>query len=678
MIRYYILFLFTTILLKVNSQDLKKRCGIDYPENICISEEINGDLVLNWREPEDESGVFLKYELFSLESPFSPIKTFNLISTTTEKVPNQFINNNFFLVTTILCNGNELKFYSDTTKLISISGNKVEEGIEQLKWDENKRLDKNLTYIQNITNSSIKWKTIDSLTFNKKIYIDTVDNCSKDLLFYRIAIKKNQCVTYSSIISDSLQDKYQPSIPKIVSLGFDTTNQNLILTWKKPRERDLQGIIIYKEINNLSNTLDTVLKLNNLIDTFYRINTPTTNSISNYRIAAFDYCFSTPPRFQTSAQSKSFFTTILNYEYDICTNDMKITWNESITNDEINNYRIHLNSKNKWQIIDSTKNPFYSIKLEKFENYKVTIEAVTKIGHRYFSNNCLIFSKSPTLPKISYTKYTSVNDDHIEINHCISPTTGVKQIALFKLNNQNQFIEIQKVDANKSEIIFNDFDVNTLKKTYSYFIQEIDSCNNYTKIHLLQKTILLEENLKNEDSLSMSLLFDNFKGFFGGTNKCQIFKSIDNINYEIIADFFTDSTNIFNYKIENIDTFEGKICFKTSCLENINIYNSQSTSYSNPLCFYFNSRIFIPNAFTPNGANPTFKPIISISKIESYEINIFNRWGQPVFHSKNINEGWNGKYGNEDSPNGLYIYQFKINEGSDKEIIKRGLINLIR
>ena len=87
---------------------------------------------------------------------------------------------------------------------------------------------------------------------------------------------------------------------------------------------------------------------------------------------------------------------------------------------------------------------------------------------------------------------------------------------------------------------------------------------------------------------------------------------------------------------------------------------------------------YIPNSFTPTGLNPIFKPIISIAKINSYELTIFNRWGQPIFNTNDLNQGWNGKSGIEDCSNGLYIYQFKINEGSDKELIKRGLINLIR
>jgi gliding motility-associated-like protein len=113
-------------------------------------------------------------------------------------------------------------------------------------------------------------------------------------------------------------------------------------------------------------------------------------------------------------------------------------------------------------------------------------------------------------------------------------------------------------------------------------------------------------------------------------------------------------------------------------VENMNKFGTKSESYSNSVCYYFKPKIFIPNSFTPNGKNPIFLPIINFSQIDTYDFTIFNRWGQPVFRTSDTNEGWNGINGTEECPNGLYVYQLKINDSSDKEIIKRGLINLIR
>ena len=675
--RFFVIFLFISILFKVNSQETKKRCGIDFPKSVCVSEELNGEITLNWRKPKDSLGLFLKYELFSIESPFVPIISINNISNTTTTIPGIFKKNSFFLTTSILCNTNETKFITDTSKILDITGIKFEEGIEQIKWNDDLKLNKNKSYIERRTINNV-WNLIDSFLYEKKYYYDTVDICNKNLVFYRLGVKKNDCINYSNIISDSLQDKYQPKIPTITSVGFDTSNQNLKITWNKSSENDIQGYIIYQEINGLSSTLDTVLRKDNLINSFYTIFNPTIKTISNFRIAAFDYCYSTPPKFQTSAQSTNFYSTILEYNYNICSRETELKWNRLNLQDEISVYKIFLKKNNKWFLIDSTNNSYFKLVLEKFTNNTISIETTLKSGYTFFSNLCPVYSKSPSEPKISYTNYASVKNDFIEIKHTLNPTSGLKQLALFKMNKQNEFMEISKLDANNKEITFKDYDVEPSKYTYQYYIQHIDSCNNYVQKNTIQNTILLKENELIDDSLNTSSIFNNYIGFVGGVNNYTVEKSIDNINFIFHTSIVTDSSTIFNHKIQNKETFDGKICFRVKGVENMNKFGTKSESYSNSVCYYFKPKIFIPNSFTPNGKNPIFLPIINFSQIDTYDFTIFNRWGQPVFRTSDTNEGWNGINGTEECPNGLYVYQLKINDSSDKEIIKRGLINLIR
>jgi gliding motility-associated-like protein len=54
--------------------------------------------------------------------------------------------------------------------------------------------------------------------------------------------------------------------------------------------------------------------------------------------------------------------------------------------------------------------------------------------------------------------------------------------------------------------------------------------------------------------------------------------------------------------------------------------------------------IYVPNAFTPNadGLNDIFQP--KGFGIVKYEINIFDRWGEKVYHTKNFEEGWDGTF----------------------------------
>ncbi len=68
--------------------------------------------------------------------------------------------------------------------------------------------------------------------------------------------------------------------------------------------------------------------------------------------------------------------------------------------------------------------------------------------------------------------------------------------------------------------------------------------------------------------------------------------------------------------------------------------------------------LFFPNAFTPNddGLNDTYLPIGN--SVVDFQLTIFNRWGQIVFETNNLQTGWNGKTDkNNFAPSDIYFYQ---------------------
>ncbi len=79
---------------------------------------------------------------------------------------------------------------------------------------------------------------------------------------------------------------------------------------------------------------------------------------------------------------------------------------------------------------------------------------------------------------------------------------------------------------------------------------------------------------------------------------------------------------------------------------------------------------YVPNAFTPNkdGFNDVFQPIISEVNIEQYEFQIFNRWGQLLFETKELNEGWDGMYQGLLSQTDTYVWKVKLKETNDIEV----------
>jgi len=86
--------------------------------------------------------------------------------------------------------------------------------------------------------------------------------------------------------------------------------------------------------------------------------------------------------------------------------------------------------------------------------------------------------------------------------------------------------------------------------------------------------------------------------------------------------------------------------------------------------------ILIPNAFTPNrdGHNDTWH-IPSLNAVPVFELSVFNRYGQLVYHTQNNNIAWNGQFKGIDQPSGGYVYLLNI--GNGKRILK-GVVMLLR
>jgi gliding motility-associated-like protein len=53
--------------------------------------------------------------------------------------------------------------------------------------------------------------------------------------------------------------------------------------------------------------------------------------------------------------------------------------------------------------------------------------------------------------------------------------------------------------------------------------------------------------------------------------------------------------------------------------------------------------LYVPNAFTPNGDHLNDFFAAKGEGITSFSMNIFDRWGNLLFATDDINKGWNGK-----------------------------------
>jgi gliding motility-associated-like protein len=88
--------------------------------------------------------------------------------------------------------------------------------------------------------------------------------------------------------------------------------------------------------------------------------------------------------------------------------------------------------------------------------------------------------------------------------------------------------------------------------------------------------------------------------------------------------------------------------------------------------------VYVPNTFTPNddSRNDMFVPVARAVKL--YDLKIYDRWGQEVFHSKSLSDGWDGTYRGTACKQDVYTWVLDLSSSNGEHVLKTGTVTLIR
>jgi gliding motility-associated-like protein len=107
------------------------------------------------------------------------------------------------------------------------------------------------------------------------------------------------------------------------------------------------------------------------------------------------------------------------------------------------------------------------------------------------------------------------------------------------------------------------------------------------------------------------------------------------------------------------------IC-KETCTLKINIKNKES-------------KVFIPNAFSPNADNANDYFEIFGSFVEFKYLKIFNRWGGLLYETLSAEPKWDGYYNGKVLPPGVFVYQIMYTDLNNNEtMVKTGTITIVK
>lgn len=147
---------------------------------------------------------------------------------------------------------------------------------------------------------------------------------------------------------------------------------------------------------------------------------------------------------------------------------------------------------------------------------------------------------------------------------------------------------------------------------------------------------------------------------------------------------FGDGTTSTEFEPEHRYTQEGFYSIKLTAF---NQFDCQDTTFrQNAVKVEKGGQILIPNAFSPvsdangnigsDGKNDIFLPLTR--GVVEFELQIFNRWGELLFESRDPEKGWDGTYKGKLCQQDVYIYKLAAAYENGERMVRMGDVNLIR
>jgi len=251
-------------------------------------------------------------------------------------------------------------------------------------------------------------------------------------------------------------------------------------------------------------------------------------------------------------------------------------------------------------------------------------------------------------------------------------STSAIALKYFVEKSVNSLNFSQIANLNNTTLQLNDFQVYPDKNIYTYRIRTFDSCGNLSEYSNISRTIKLEVDTSQEFPVITWTPYEfwttgvsDYELQVAGSSKWDSKRSFQKIDDFYSPTVVSDSNT--KLKAENY-------CYRIVAKRS----GDQLESVSNEVCIPTICRLFVPNAFSPNGdgLNDIFKPVGIY--ILNYKMQIFNRWGEKLFDSYDLHKGWDGKFSSDYCPVGVYYYQIQAKGANGKNINKSGSVLLIR
>lgn len=662
---------------------------LEPPSLRCTAVAANGDVTLTWVVPPDPTNEFLQYEVFRADAaigPFTLVTTIPVYAQTTfsDAGANGNSASRFYYLTTVSTSAPpNTSVASDTlaTLFVQVSQS-VPLGSAVVDW--------NLQHDPPLATSTTEvlidmeypvgtWNLADTVLNPLHHWSQVVSVCDDSLNFRVYQPDASGCYSTSNATGAQFQDITPPSIPIMVTVTVDTATNQSVLNWDPSPELDTQGYIVVQSTPGGNVIIDTVYGRLNTI--YPWLGSQAGAGAESFTIAAIDSCSrGTPPSPNTSATFDPHTTVFLSTEYDRCAGTITIDrtpyggW-------PVEQYLLFGSIDNAPYTLLATLGPGdLSFTVDEVQADHVYCFVMRAIGaspeETSLSNKTCRTTAYPQVPQWNYLRVaTVVAKDHITVVDSVDLGAFTSRLTLERTFNGEPWETIAEVPGGTGPVVvFEDFDVQTSERSYTYRVAAEDSCGARTAISNVGNTMLL--NVSADLDGYNHLYWNGYSEWAGNVAGYTVYRSIVDGPFEPVG---TTMPSIWEFpdNVESLFETPGKFCYYVVANEAGNPTGIDAVSTSNIACAVQKEEVWIPNAFIATGYNFEFKPVLAYADINRYEFTIFNRWGQQIWTTNDRDQAWDGRVNGGYVPQGVYAYYCSFLNGAGKTVERKGTVTFL-
>ncbi len=250
---------------------------------------------------------------------------------------------------------------------------------------------------------------------------------------------------------------------------------------------------------------------------------------------------------------------------------------------------------------------------------------------------------------------------------------------------KNYFLE--RIDSNFStpvliyhgtQTFFSDVKIDATSKVYKYVVRYEDQCGNLsnssdTSVNIL--AVASAVKMANYEAYDMKIDWTPYSTWKSGIIRYDIEVKYPN-GWRNIGSVPGNTYSFLDVNVPR-NEIEGAYLYRIKAIENEVNYDS---SFSNIAPIVYPSEIIVPSAFSPNNDGTNDVHFVHGVAIKTIDFLVYNRWGECVFQSNNLQNGWNGKMKNTGEPcqPGLYVYVLNAKGKDQKKHFRKGTITLLK